>query len=179
MIAVGVFYFFLFFIATSLHQKYRYFQFPLPDEKFAQVMVLDLLVGILLGLAVVGITWLAVKRSKKLKNLSHEFYKMLGPLNGSEVFFIAAFSALGEEFFFRGVAQAVLGLIPASLLFGLLHVGPGRKYAPWTIFAVIVGFLFGLAYEWRGNLLLPTAAHFVVNFVNLRFYSQFNPKKKA
>jgi membrane protease YdiL (CAAX protease family) len=37
----------------------------------------------------------------------------------------------------------------------------------WTLFAVVAGSLFGGLMLWRGNLLAPVVAHFLVNAVNL------------
>ncbi len=54
------------------------------------------------------------------------------------------------------------------LLFALLHSGPGRALRLWTLFAAAAGLLFGALMLWRGNLLAPVAAHFLVNCINLR-----------
>jgi uncharacterized protein len=63
--------------------------------------------------------------------------------------------------------QGAVGWLAASLLFALLHSGPGRELRLWTLFALCAGLLFGALMLWRGNLLAPVLAHFVVNAVNL------------
>ena len=60
------------------------------------------------------------------------------------------------------------GWLAATVLFAVLHTGPGRAFRVWTLFAVVAGGLFGGLMEWRGNLLAPVIGHFVVNGVNLR-----------
>ena len=66
---------------------------------------------------------------------------------------------VGEETFFRGAVQQEFGLVVASLLFGVVHVGPDRRYLVWTAWAVQAGFLFGVLYEVTGGLLAPILAH--------------------
>jgi membrane protease YdiL (CAAX protease family) len=48
-----------------------------------------------------------------------------------------------------------------------VHTGPGPAFRLWTLFAAVAGGLFGALTVWRGNLLAPMVAHFVVNAVNL------------
>ncbi len=93
---------------------------------------------------------------------------MLGPLTASEAFGLALLSGFAEELFFRGAVQGQWGFVPATILFALLHSGPGRAFRFWTLFAALAGLLFGGLMVWRGNLLAPVLGHFLVNGVNLR-----------
>ncbi len=77
-------------------------------------------------------------------------------------------SGFAEELFFRGALQGTVGLVGATILFGLLHSGPGKAFRLWTLFALLAGGILGLLMHWRGNLLGPVAGHFLVNAVNLR-----------
>jgi hypothetical protein len=61
-----------------------------------------------------------------------------------------------------------VGLVPASLIFGLAHFVPRRELAPWCLFAIAAGLLLGGLYEWTGNLVAPVVAHAGINAVNLR-----------
>ena len=56
-----------------------------------------------------------------------------------------------------------------GLVFALLHIGPGRRFLPWTISALVLGLGFGVLARWTGNLGGPIAAHFMINFLNLKF----------
>lgn len=93
--------------------------------------------------------------------------KTIGPLNGAEIVVLAALSGFSEELFFRGAVQEHWGLVPATILFALLHVGPGVEFRMWTLFALIAGGALGALLLWRGTLLAPITAHVLVNLVGL------------
>ena len=92
---------------------------------------------------------------------------MLAGVPLSHAIALALLSGFGEELFFRGALQPRVGWFVASLLFGLVHVGPGRDFLLWTAFAILAGALFGGLFLATGNLAAPIAAHVVVNAVNL------------
>lgn len=160
-------YFLIFSVSVIFNEENPYLKFPKLDAFFWKNMSVDISLGLIVGGIIVFISWILTRKSKLFKDLVKMFQTLLGPLTLAEIFFIAAFSSLAEEFFFRGMMQAKLGIVFSSLLFGVLHTGPGKKYVPWTIFAVVMGFVLGGLYEWRQNLMLPVVIHFVVNFVNL------------
>jgi membrane protease YdiL (CAAX protease family) len=129
---------------------------------------LDLGLGLGAGLLLLGL-WSAAERLFPLaRDLEARLAQALGPLSGSEAFALALLSGFAEELFFRGAVQGTLGLVGATILFGLLHSGPGREMRLWTLFALVAGGVLGLLMQWRGNLLGPVAGHFLVNAVNLR-----------
>jgi membrane protease YdiL (CAAX protease family) len=80
---------------------------------------------------------------------------------------------VAEEAFFRGALQPHVGLVAASLIFGLAHFAPRRDLLPWTAFSLGAGLLLGGLFEMTGNLLAPVAAHALINAVNLRFLSLY------
>ncbi len=111
------------------------------------------------------------------KHLESEFSKVLVPLQLWEILAIALLSGLVEEVFFRGAVQPALGLIPASLLFGLAHFIPRNNFWPWSIYAAFGGFLLGCLFELTRSLLPVIAAHSITNFtliliINLRHSDQ-------
>ena len=129
---------------------------------------LDLGLGLGAGLLLLGL-WAAAERIFPLaRDLEARLAQALGPLSGSEAFALALLSGFAEELFFRGAVQGTLGLVAATLLFGLLHSGPGKELRLWTLFALLAGGTLGFLMQWRGNLLGPVAGHFLVNAVNLR-----------
>jgi membrane protease YdiL (CAAX protease family) len=129
---------------------------------------LDLGLGLGAGLLLLGL-WSAAERLFPLaRDLEARLAQALGPLSGSEALALALLSGFAEELFFRGAVQGTLGLVGATILFGLLHSGPGREMRLWTLFALVAGGVLGLLMQWRGNLLGPVAGHFLVNAVNLR-----------
>ncbi len=127
------------------------------------------LMGGALGLAVVALTRVATKRFQWARELHASFRDLLGPLTAREIVILAIASAIGEELLFRGALLPWLGIWWQGLVFALLHVGPGRRFLPWTASALVLGIAFGGLAVWTGNLGGPIAAHFTINFLNLRF----------
>ena len=99
--------------------------------------------------------------------LEVEFQAVLGERRFEEVSVLALFSGTAEELFFRGAMQPVLGLFWTSLIFGSVHFLPRRVYYPWTVFAIVVGFLLGGIYEWTDNIYAPVICHVTINGLNL------------
>lgn len=132
------------------------------------------------------VTWFKTMAGVLKRMLSHP--DLLGPqLDTSRALPIAAFSSVGEEAFFRGFVQPWLilkladllerspsdplpvftGVALASLIFGLIHFPVLKELRPWTLFAIVVGALFGLLAVLSGSLLAPILAHFLINWRNL------------
>ena len=88
---------------------------------------------------------------------------------------LALVSGAAEEALFRGALQPEVGLVIASLLFGLAHFAPRRDLAAWAPAAVIAGFVLGSLYAWTGNLIAPVVAHATVNAINLRWLGGDEP----
>lgn len=127
----------------------------------------DLIAGILAGVALVVI-WQAARRwCSSARRLEALLAELLGPLDRSEVMGLALLSGFSEELFFRGAMQGAWGWLPATILFALLHSGPGAAYRVWTAFAAVAGVVLAALMIWRGNLLAPVVAHTVVNGWNL------------
>lgn len=128
----------------------------------------DLGVGAAGGLVLWAVWRLARRFLPASRELEERLSGLLGPVTTSEAIGLALLSGFAEEIFFRGAVQATVGWIPASLLFALLHTGPGRAFRLWTAFALVAGFLLGWMMLWRGDLLAPVVAHALVNGINLR-----------
>jgi len=128
---------------------------------------IDLAAGVGLGLALVVLWRLGARLVPAARVLEDRIAGILGPLGREEVLALAVFSGVAEELFFRGAVQGSWGWAWATVLFALLHTGPGVAFGLWTGFAAVAGGLFGGLMLWRGNLLGPVVAHFVVNALNL------------
>jgi membrane protease YdiL (CAAX protease family) len=133
-------------------------------------------IGFALGLAVVGATRLATKHFQWAKDLHASFHDLLGPLTGREIVILALASSIGEELLFRGALLPWFGVWIQGIIFALLHVGPGRRFLPWTVSALVLGFAFGWLAVWTKNLGGPIAAHFAINFLNLRYIVRASPR---
>lgn len=99
--------------------------------------------------------------------LENSIATTLGPLTAAEIVTLAVLSGFSEELFFRGAVQSQWGIVPATVLFAVLHMGPGREYRVWTVFALVAGAALGGLMLWRGNLLACALAHIAVNMVGL------------
>jgi len=127
----------------------------------------DVGLGLAVGAAVVVLSHVATRGTDWGERLARSLASGIGRLDTSNAVLLAFASGLAEEMFFRGALQPRVGLVAASLLFGLLHFAPRRELAPWTVFAVIVGGVFGWLFEWTGNLVAPVVAHTTINAINL------------
>ncbi len=102
--------------------------------------------------------------------------RVFGNRSVFHIFVLAAVIAFSEELLFRGVLQTYFGLVPASILFALIHF---RYLSKVVLFIVVVSlsFFLGWLYHRTGNLLVPIFAHFTIDFVLgciLRFRNQKN-----
>ena len=125
-------------------------------------------IGFAVGGAVVGLTRVGTRYFQWARDLHGSFRDLLGPLTGQEIVILALASSIGEELLFRGALLPWMGIWIQALVFALLHVGPGKRFLPWTASALVLGVAFGELAVWTENLGAPIAAHFAINFLNLR-----------
>ncbi len=83
-----------------------------------------------------------------------------------DILFIAVMSGLGEEILFRGWIQTQLGIIVASVLFGLIHIW-GKEGIGYGVYAIGMGFILGYLFQYTGSLWAPVLAHTINNFIGL------------
>lgn len=127
----------------------------------------DLALGAALaGVAVLG-SLLAERYTAWARRVADELAPLVGPLSPAACLVLAAASGVGEEAFFRGALQPRVGLVAASLLFGLAHVPVTRALRAWMLEALAMGFALGWLFEATGALLAPLAAHVLVNALGL------------
>lgn len=124
-------------------------------------------IGIGAGLALAAASAVVSRMSGAARRLEESFRSLLGPLRAPEALFLALLSGFVEEVVFRAALQPAVGLVGASLVFGLLHVGPKRIFLLWTLFAVGMGFLLGWLFAWTEGLAAPVFLHVTLNAVNL------------
>ena len=103
-----------------------------------------------------------------MRQLERELAAQIGSLDSSEAVALALISGFSEELFFRGAIQLSWGWFWAAVAFTFMHLGAGRVFQWWTLFALISAIIFGMLTVFRGNLLPAVIAHSVVNGINLR-----------
>jgi membrane protease YdiL (CAAX protease family) len=135
--------------------------------------------GIATGLFVVWLSRLATARWQWARDLHGSFKDLLGPLTARDIVILALASSVGEEVLFRGALMPWLGIWIQAGIFAMLHVGPGKRFLPWTGMALVMGFGFGELAVQTGTLAAPIAAHFVINFLNLRHIVRTQVARRA
>ena len=127
-----------------------------------------LLVGTTSASVTVALGVILYRLLPALRRLSDELApRLVDGAKRRDLVLVSIISGVGEEAFFRGALQPDIGLVTSSLLFGILHVGPDRRYLVWTVWAVGAGFLFGLLYVWTGGILASVIAHVLHNAATL------------
>jgi membrane protease YdiL (CAAX protease family) len=106
---------------------------------------------------------------KGMRRLYRDLLKPLfSELSFGEIVLISLLAGLGEELLFRGAMQPAWGWVPASLLFGLCHVG-GRATWLLGVWAAAVGLLLGWLAILTHGLLAPIVAHALYDAVALSY----------
>ncbi len=131
----------------------------------------DVSVGVLAGLVTVHLSRAFTRRTSSGEAMARGLGSVLGVLSVSQCVVLAFLSGIAEEALFRGALQPKVGLVAASLLFGLAHFVPRREFAVWTGTTILAGFMLGLLFQETENLIAPIVAHFTVNAMNLRWLS--------
>ena len=129
------------------------------------------LVGLLHGLGagtvlVLG-TWGLVAIWPPMALLEQELRRVFLPCTSWWLLFLAIVSSAAEEVIFRGLLQPNLGFVLTSILFGAVHFVPRATLFPWTLFALVAGFVLGWLFEETEGLIAPVIAHSMVNSINL------------
>jgi len=79
---------------------------------------------------------------------------------------VALLSGLVEEALVRALLQPLVGLVPAALIFALLHLVPRRDLWLWPVLAFVLGLGLGALYD-VGGYPAAAAAHVTINLVAL------------
>ena len=127
----------------------------------------DVALGALLGLVSVRLSRLMSSQFRWAKRIDDDFAPYFREQSSLSLTLLALSSSLVEEIVFRGWLHSLIGFIAASVTFGVLHMPPKREHWPWTISALIMGFVLGGLYEWRGSVTAPFVTHFTINYFNL------------
>ena len=93
---------------------------------------------------------------------------LFGGLHPVGAIAIGAAAGVGEEWLFRGVVQPLTGLVGASLLFGVAHIG-GARMLPFGLWAAGMGFIMGGLAIVTGGLIAPIVAHGVYDMLALAY----------
>jgi membrane protease YdiL (CAAX protease family) len=95
-------------------------------------------------------------------------YPLFEHVNVWHILLVSALAGVAEELLFRGVLQPLIGLLPASAIFGAVHVG-GRGFVGYGIWAACIGAFFGWLMNITGGLTAPVVAHAVYDALALAY----------
>ncbi|KAL2343129.1 hypothetical protein Fmac_004414 [Flemingia macrophylla] len=95
--------------------------------------------------------------------------QVLSSLQPLDYMVVAFLPGVSEELLFRGAILPLLGMNwisvgVAALIFGVLHIGSGRKYS-FAIWATFVGLAYGYATILSSSVVIPMASHAVNNLI--------------
>jgi len=100
------------------------------------------------------------------KPFARTFLDRMRMLSVEDIILISIVSGCAEELLFRGWFQTTYGIVPASILFGIIHIW-GKPGIPYGIYAIGIGFVLGGLFAYTGNLWAPVLAHTLNNFLGL------------
>ncbi|XP_020215919.1 uncharacterized protein LOC109799715 [Cajanus cajan] len=109
--------------------------------------------------------------------------QVLSSLQPLDYIVVAFLPGISEELLFRGAILPLLGMNwisigVAALIFGVLHLGNGRKYS-FAIWATFVGLAYGYATILSSSVAVPMASHAVNNLIGGLLWRYTNtPNKK-
>jgi membrane protease YdiL (CAAX protease family) len=142
----------------------------------APAMGWSALLGVVLGVATVLATRVMVRHARWARVLHAELRPAVRDADDTALVLMALASGIGEELFFRGLLVPLVGVVVASLGFGLLHQVRGPARWAWAAWAAVMGLLFALTFRITGSLVGPIVAHVVINGANLRFLRDTDPE---
>jgi hypothetical protein len=134
-------------------------------------MWLQLLIGLAFGIITANAGWQIVElpRLKKTKIFFSEIIRPL-KLNTFEIVIISICAGIGEELFFRGAVQPMLGIWATSVLFVLLHGYLNPFNLPLTYYGIYMVLVIGVLGLFTENVGIITAiiAHALIDYILLQ-----------
>jgi len=113
---------------------------------------------------------------KWLSSLRHIVYAEIAPLFKDlrfiDIVLIALSSGFCEEAFFRGVLQSQIGIVPSSILFGMVHC-PAPRYLTYGLWATAAGLFLGFLLDYTGSVWASIFAHAISNFLVITYSRYF------
>jgi len=159
-------------IALLLSWFFRIPLSPLSEHPFRDILLGTFWASVPFGLFVFTLSnkVRTVPMLRSIRKTLLEDVKALFSVTGwIDIGVIALLAGFAEELLFRGIIQAKLGLVPASIMFGLLHcVTPA-----YIVIATVVGFYIGVVYTFYHSLLVPIQLHFAYDLVALIYLKYF------
>ncbi len=147
-----------------------------------QLSLYSLIWGAIIGLIGALLTIVGLSFSSKLPFLvpwRDWFVKTLSPFLGKTNMFaliiVAVLAGIGEEVFFRGALQPVIGIFPTALIFAVVHIGmPRREAIPFFIYVFLYGISFCILRNFGFSLFSLIIAHSLIDTIVSIFITRNN-----
>jgi len=125
----------------------------------------SLIVGLVVGVGSSGALWL-LRRLPPLAELQRFQSRLVRGWTAADAAGVAVLSGLAEEALLRALLQPLIGLVPAAVLFAVLHLVPDRRLWMWPAIALALGLVLGVVFDHYGY---PAAAagHIAINLLAL------------
>ena len=115
---------------------------------------------------------------RPLKEAYDEVSGLVISLDPFSIVVISLFSGVAEELLFRGVVQTTWGIVLASLVFGLFHIG-NKKTIQYGAYAILIGFYLGYLMIYTQSLWAPILVHVLNNAIAIPVMQWSYKKLKA
>jgi len=125
----------------------------------------SIVVGALVGIASSGALWLT-RRAPPLAELQRFQERLVRGWTAVDAAAVALLSGIAEEALLRALLQPAIGLVPAALLFAVLHLVPDRRLWLWPVIALGLGLVLGVVFS-RYGYPAAAAAHCAINLFAL------------
>jgi len=137
-------------------------------------MLTAVAVGAAVGLGCVLVFWM-LRSSPSLKQLEDWQRHMIVGWTTIDAVAVALISGLAEEALLRAFLQPIIGLVPAAVLFAVLHLVPDRRLWIWPVFALVCGLVLGVLFNHHGFPAAATA-HTAINLIALLRLRRADPE---
>jgi hypothetical protein len=138
-------------------------------------LLLGLVLALSVALVTIASTRLLVRRTRWARTLHGELRAILMGATFGRIVVWSSLSAIGEELLFRAALQPAIGLVPAALVFGAVHISPRGTGFAWPAWAALMGLVFGELFQASGHLLPCIVAHALINYENMQYICSFDP----
>lgn len=132
---------------------------------------IQILTGVFYGIFCGYVAWYIVSR-KFMKSITNKYAKILGrfKLSVYDVWFISFCAGVGEELFFRGGLQPLLGIWITAIVFVAIHGYLNPTNWRISIYGVIMIFLMaGLGYLTEEvGIISAMSAHMIIDVILLK-----------
>jgi hypothetical protein len=121
----------------------------------AAAVLVSLGLGVCLGAMTIAASRIMVRRAAWARALHAALRPAVHGASDAGLDAVAIASATGEELLFRGLVLPVVGVAVSSIVFGALHQIRGPARWGWTVWATVMGLLFGCVFAATGSLAGP------------------------